>query len=124
VSVPLTEEGDVGLSAPAVHDPCRTRDSKGFGDCRALREAGCVKAADGWLCTGHALGHVPLRGQFHQGLLRRKRNIRGQGLGYQLMAEKVAHMLAEAWNLQRKRSSCVSSVEARHPARDARSAWR
>jgi hypothetical protein len=112
VSVPLTEEGDVGLSAPAVHDPCRTRDSKGFGDCRALREAGCVKAADGWLCTGHALGHVPLRGQFHQ------------GLGYQLMAEKVAHMLAEAWNLQRKRSSCVSSVEARHPARDARSAWR
>jgi hypothetical protein len=38
-----------------------------------------------------------------------KRDTRGESLGYRLMAEKIAHTLAEAWKLRSKRSSLISS---------------
>jgi hypothetical protein len=41
MSVPLTKEVMRDRSAPTVHDPCRTRDSRGFGGRQAPRYGGC-----------------------------------------------------------------------------------
>jgi lysophospholipase L1-like esterase len=37
-----------------------------------------------------------------------KRDVWGESLGYRLMAEKIAHTLAESWKLRGKRSRMVS----------------
>jgi hypothetical protein len=47
VSIPLTEKVVQYAPPRVLHDLYRTRDSKGFGGRQPLREAGCVKAADG-----------------------------------------------------------------------------
>jgi hypothetical protein len=61
MSVPLTEQVMQGPSAPAVHDPCRTRDSKGFRGPTPLREVGWRKGGRRvWLGTVHAPGLKPV----------------------------------------------------------------